>query len=397
MAHSPFAPSAAHRWMACPGSVAFCKDAPDTAGPEAAFGTYAHAVAAHALPRGLSAADAIRHVDRPEGVPELTDTDEAALDVYLDGVRAVMFTDGARLQELRVEHKVQFGGVTMPRVFGTADALVLAVATRTLHVFDLKFGQGVFVDADAAQLRIYALGALVEFAGLGFDAIALHVVQPRCAQGRPWRTVTIPRADLLAWAENVLVPAVKAAQAPDAPLVATDEGCRWCPRKTECPKLREHLHEVAVRLFDDPVAETPVPKAPDVAGLSPADMGKLLGLFDRVEDYIKAVRARAFDAARNGHHVPGWKLVAKRGLRRWKDETAAVFALREAGIGAHEAPKVISPAKAEKALGKARAKDIVTPLVEVPTTGVSLVPESDDRPAISPSDAFTDLTELTEP
>lgn len=397
MAHSPFAPSAAHRWMVCPGSVAFCKDAPDTTGPEAAFGTYAHSIAAKTLQRAVPTRDAEKVVERPEGVPLLSEVDLDALDVYVQAVRATMLLEGARQQELRVEHKVQFGGVSMPRVFGTADALVFGLASRTLHVFDLKFGQGVFVDVDSAQLRIYALGALVEFSGLGIESIVLHIVQPRCQQGRPWRTLSMSRAELLAWGEEKLVPAVKAASAPDAPLVASEEGCRWCPRKAECPALRKHFSDVADAVFDDLTAATPATVAPDVPALSLDDLGRLLRLFDRAEDYMKAVRTRAFELANAGHTVPGWKLVAKRGVRKWKDENAAVFALQEAGVGAHEAPKVLSPAQAEKVLekhlGKKRGKDIVAPLTEVPATGVTLVPDSDERPAVSRADVFTNLTE----
>ena len=49
MSHALLAPSSAHRWIECPGSVVLSKDIPETTSEYAEEGTFAHAVAAHCL------------------------------------------------------------------------------------------------------------------------------------------------------------------------------------------------------------------------------------------------------------------------------------------------------------------------------------------------------------
>jgi hypothetical protein len=41
---------------------------------------------------------------------------------------------------------------------------------------------------------------------------------------------------------------------------------------------------------------------------------------DRLEDYIKDLRALAFQMLEKEHPVPGYKLVAKQSRRQWVDE-----------------------------------------------------------------------------
>ena len=54
-AHAQLSPSSAVRWMTCPGSVALCKDIPDTSSASADEGTMMHTVAAHCLAKGTDA------------------------------------------------------------------------------------------------------------------------------------------------------------------------------------------------------------------------------------------------------------------------------------------------------------------------------------------------------
>jgi Protein of unknown function (DUF2800) len=55
MAHAELSPSSAERWMTCPGSVAACRDIPDTSSTHADEGTAAHHIAAACLESGEDA------------------------------------------------------------------------------------------------------------------------------------------------------------------------------------------------------------------------------------------------------------------------------------------------------------------------------------------------------
>lgn len=94
-----------------------------------------------------------------------------------------------------------------------------------------------------------------------------------------------------------------------------------------------------------------------------------------------------------GDTFPGWKLVEGRANRAWIDDASAANELeRMLGDGAFTR-KLISPAQAEKALGKERKK-AVEALVFKPQGKASLAPASDPRPSIAASvDDFDDVVD----
>jgi hypothetical protein len=69
-------------------------------------------------------------------------------------------------------------------------------------------------------------------------------------------------------------------------------------------------------------------------------------------------------------------------LRKWEDESDAIIKLDLLlGDEAYER-KLLTPAKAEKALGKNRAKEIQDLIIK-PEGKPTLAPESDKRPSIN--------------
>lgn len=165
MAHARLSPSAAARWMNCPGSVALSDGIKDSGSDFAAEGTAAHEMAERIL-EGATGTDLIG-MKAENGIMF---TAEMLTDVlrYVDLVRdLVASTDG----KLLVEQKLSIGHLTGEAdAKGTSDCVILA--GDELIVGDLKFGRGVQVDAeDNYQLMIYALAALEAF-GKGIDTVS---------------------------------------------------------------------------------------------------------------------------------------------------------------------------------------------------------------------------------
>jgi hypothetical protein len=105
-----------------------------------------------------------------------------------------------------------------------------------------------------------------------------------------------------------------------------------------------------------------------------------LMLADKLEDFIAAARKLAFDRLEKDMPVPGYKLVPKRAVRQWVDEAKAFAALSSMGVEPYE-QKLLSPAQAEKALKKSKLT-LPDDLVVAVSSGSTIAPESDPRPAV---------------
>jgi hypothetical protein len=102
---------------------------------------------------------------------------------------------------------------------------------------------------------------------------------------------------------------------------------------------------------------------------------------DMLEDYIKELRALAFQMLENERPVPGYKLVAKRGTRQWVDEAKIEAWVDANGVEDAYDTKIKSPAQLEKVLKKTTL-DFPSDLVVSISSGSTLAPDSDPRPAV---------------
>jgi hypothetical protein len=376
-AHARLSPSSAHRWMACPGSLRLIESLPaeyrDTTSDFAAEGTAAHTLLETCLLLGIDASDYLGTlVDGFEVDQEMVDSVQLAVDLVKS------FGPGTVWTEQRLS--------TLPGEFGTVDVIHWSPETRVLRVVDLKYGRGVVVEAkDNPQLLTYGLGAALNLIGEDFERLELYIVQPRALH--PEGPV---RSDSLSWEElgrfkRRLEEAAARTEDPNAPLVA-GEHCRFCPAAPVCPAQLAHSESVALTAFRDAPIEIPAPET-----LDRETFLRALNAADQVETWFRQVRGYAQRLLEAGEEVPGWKLVQRRATRKWKDEEEVLrWAEQEDSLGAVTEQKVKSVAQAEKSLKRAGV-ELPAYLYSKESSGVTLAPEHDARPAVPAGSPFTAL------
>lgn len=381
-AHSKLGASIAHRWLACPGSVRL-SDGIEESGSSifAAEGTAAHELGEKCLRANF--ADAANYLGEEIVVGNHVFTvDEEmveAIQVYVDTIKA----DYEPGDILLIEHRFDLSHVHKA-MFGTGDAGIYNVRTKTLRVVDLKYGKGHAVEAVGnVQLAYYGLGMInvPSLKGIQIENVELVIVQPRAPHKdggvRRWMTDPLSLLDF----EADLRKGAYATEEPDAPLSA-GEHCKFCPAAGVCPALRDVAITQAQAEFVDVVA-------PD---LTEQQISDLLEKADLIEDGIRAIRSEAYNRAQGGAKIPGWKLVPKRAVRKWRDEGAVVaklivdFDLDSEKIYTR---KLNSPAQIEKLLPKTD-RGALTDLVVAESSGTTLARETDRRAEARPSRSAVD-------
>ena len=335
-AHARFSPSAAKRWMTCPGSIAATRDIPNTSSEYADEGTAAHTLAARALEHRKPAAFFHgEQIQAGERVFVVDDEMATYVQIYLDEVHSRV-AGGTLMIEQRIEFSEAIG---VPGQFGTSDATILSACGKHLTVIDLKYGQGVRVEAqDNPQLKMYAAGVLETFGDIFYEleTVETVVVQPRLDH-IDHATYTIAEiAEFMRTAHLAAQAALEGCQAFDETGVVppelfkpSDDACFFCPGKATCNALRQHVSALVFDDFetlDDPtiLEVTGAPAVP--AG---EKLGALYGYLELIEDWCRGVRAEVERMVFAGMEVIGpdgqrMKLVeGKRGNRKWRDEQEA--------------------------------------------------------------------------
>lgn len=406
--HSARSASASHRWMACPGSVGLTERLAaqgfdmNRKSSYATEGTGAHEVGARCLRTGCDADRYVGQYVNTEDEPVLVTNEMCeAVQVYVDHVRSLM---AGSLATTRFFIEQLFDlSLFYPGLFGTADCAAYVQSERMLHVIDYKHGVGVPVEVVGnTQLRYYGLGALVHLQSLGLEGplpeqVTLTIVQPRSWHpDGPVRSEVVTSANLIMWAED-LVDAARATEPADAPLHAGTH-CRFCPAMPRCPKLYEDNLAAAQLVF----ADVPTPTIAQLHAPTPAAMlseeqlRRALLASMLLEPWLKELHAYAMELIQSGHPIPGWKLVQKLARRKWgADDFIVLPQLEKLGLARDElleSPKLRSPAQIEKLL-PAKRRDELKPWIVKESSGVTLAPEADPRPAIGAPLPFEVITE----
>lgn len=350
--------STAKRVINCPGSVALCQKVPPKPSSKYADeGTLLHNVMAELLGSDKE----LRHVLDMEynGIKLTGDLLDEKVRPAMDAINEI---DPEAKLEYAVEQTVSFGDL-LPGVFGSCD-LIGRIGDRAI-VLDWKFGDGVAVEAEEnPQLLFYTAAAIrtpaLEWVFKDVKEIECIIVQP--PKIKRWVT----SFDRVRQFERELVYAVKQSAKPDAPL-KIGEHCRWCAAKPICPLMTGAV---------DRATQTQIKE------LDAEQLGQMLERAAVLENWISDLRALAMQVLESGNPVPGYKLVAKRATRQWRDEETAKAALCALlPITEVTETSLISPAQAEKKLKKLKLGLPDDQVISV-SSGNTMAPESDPRPAV---------------
>ncbi len=412
--HSKFGASSAKRLLACPASYGLTEkvNPPNTSSKFADEGTVAHALAEDRLAGDNKIAVGDTLAPTP-GVPITIDQDMADyVSTYTDYVELLKTLGYQVFLEQQVSPAWLWNehiSTTPPiPLFGTADCIAWNEETGSLVIADLKFGRGVPVDVEwNPQLLYYALGAMRFLA----DKLGKHFVVDMIAGSPPVlksvrTTIVQPRAPhpdgpvrewiydpygVVQWGTNTLMPGVRdAVEVPyEKQRMEAGDHCQFCPVRAHCPELMKLAASMAAATFDP-------------SEIIEEELPELLVKADAAELWISAIRHFAHGKMLDGHEVPGFKLVAKRATRKWTNEDEVEEILSKHGLGenlTHDRSlrtptQVLKHAKGNRAL-----TDALNERIAAVSSGTTIAPDNDPRPAVSPrrsaDDVFTD-DEMTE-
>ena len=369
--HALLSASGAHRWLNCTPSARLESDEPESTSAAAEQGTAAHALAEHKLRRALK-----QRSKRPVSawIDDEMETLTADYVAYVqEHISIAQETCGD--PQVLIEQRLDFSHI-VPGSFGTGDCVI--IAEPTLQIIDLKYGQGVLVEAvNNPQLMLYALGALHAFGSLyDIETVSVTIYQPRRANVDTWE---ISVAELEQWAETEVKPKAELASAGEGEF-CPGSWCQFCRIAPTCRARAEANLQLAKLEFVPP------------AELSDAEIADVLTRIPQLKTWASDVEAYALSKAVNqGVVFEGFKLVAGRSVRKYTSETDVAEAAEAAGYRDIWDRKLITLTAMERLMGKPAFNEILGDLVIKPAGKPTLVPASDKRPALDLVSAATDF------
>ena len=366
--HAYLSASASHRWLACPPSAKLCANIPDQASEYAQQGTDCHELCAYLVEKALGR----EVIDPTENLTyydaEMQNCAEEYRNYVLEQIEASK--DFCKDPQVMIEQRLDFSR-WVENGFGTGDCVI--VADEVLQIIDYKHGLGVLVSAGDdehggnSQMMCYALGALEVFGDIyDINQIKMTIFQPRREN---ISTYTISRDNLLKWANEVLAPTAQLAYVGEGEFKAGDH-CTFCKVKATCRKRAEYNLELAKYDFEMP------------ATLDDTEIAAILEKVDEMISWGNDIKEYALKQAQSGVHFEGWKVVEGRSNRKYTDEAAVAFAVKDAGFDPYE-KKLLGVTAMSTLLGKKKFEELLGGLIYKPPGKPALVPESDKRPAMN--------------
>lgn len=358
MKHYTYGGSTAKRTLACPAWVNIAAKGPklDRSNAAADRGTLMHSIMEAVFVEEVTI-DATLSMMRDHGLTQfdiehLRAAEKATRDLF----------DRYKITDFAVEPTFEVS----EHVGGSTD--MIASSDDVCIVIDYKFGRGEVDVKQNAQLAFYhwcaaqsnQLSDMVR--GKRFVGA---IIQPAIK----YDPQTYEYSDDEIAEFNVNIRSAIDASMKGAATPNPGDHCEWCPAVPYCSAKLNEAAAVIVGAFD-PMQ----------------DLAKALSMVEPLKIFIAAVESEALNAMSQQREIPGWKLVAKRKLRKWASESAALQALRNIGLNDDDLlmpGELKTPAQLEKVLKKNEIEFDVASLLDTSDPGVSIAPEDDPRAKVT--------------
>lgn len=363
-AHAFLPPSAAAAWVVCGAWPWMNQKYPQADTPAALEGT-----AAHWAFEQLFAGEQIAEGQvAPNGVT-LTEEMLEGADLYVETIDNALRVAHMPRDHLQIERAVAISYVSEYNA-GTPDTWFYDHASRTLQIFDYKFGHRHIEVFENWQLVDYACGILDSLGVGGSEDQALRIifciVQPRSYHRdgavRRWSVIA---SDLRARFNLLQSAAGRAIKAPKA--IPNDE-CEFCPGRHACEALQASAYQAADKAY----GITPLELSPQAMG---TEARMLRRAARRLEARIKGLDANIEAQLRAGQHVPHFMLEPTgAGRSTFKPEAyKTVVAIGQMYKKDLAKPSLVTPTQAIK-LGM--PPEVLAPYINAGTTGVKLAEDT---------------------
>jgi hypothetical protein len=364
--HAILSPSGSSIWGRCAGSIKAQEGKAGKWYSRTDEGRAAHWVMESVMYGRGRAYDFLGHTS-PDGIIVTEEMAEAA-DMICSDVLDVMSSLGPEAR-LFCEYRVYAPQVHHEHCWGTLDAAVWSAATRTLFLWDLKFGHSPVRAFENSQMVIYANGLLRE---IGMDdtrtSVEFRVVQPFCYRSKgpidKWR---VRMSDLRPIWNRLRGKAEEALM--DAPTLTPGKHCRNCLARGECSASRQYAYEL--------IDMVNLPYDMDTMGgeALAAERALLQDGADVIKKRLEAIEDQLQHQISSGDSSSGLTLETSYGRLKWTvgAKQAIAFA-RQFGIDAIK-EDVLTPTQAIGKADKVTKKyfeEAIKSVTERPASGFTL-------------------------
>lgn len=397
--HKKLSPSKFVRARLCPASPREEAKYPEKpGGPAALEGSKDHLLLEVCVDNGvISATEMIGQTISNEWIePFVVDKDRAErVQVAIEYIRTRIMDMGFAPvhSEMTLDSTLMFGRDDMG---GTCDIHI--VNDSILEVADYKGGMAP-VDLPCDQLDLYSIMLLGIYQDKDIKTVRQTIIQPKLAYRGESGIVSIdvPVDELLA-KRQMYIDAAVATEAPDAPFNPGDVQCKYCAHKGACSALANQTMTSSGITFEN-LSQQAADKEP--TSLTDVQIREILEAAPLIRQMIEGVEAEALRRFEAGQPIEGLKAVRGRGSRAWMyDEEATAKSLIKFGIpkSAIYQTKLVSPAQVEKLTWEKRdgtkkqltdkqLKVLQSEYIKKSDGKLCVVPETDDRPAVTISAA----------
>lgn len=339
-AHRKYSPSNTERNDLCHGSTQLIARVPPR--PDQTWtieGRKAHDVLEAALRAGCRDAEEGHREHSVHFFEELNDNSNEfylAIQIALDHVYGIL--DEHPDAKWWIEEFVDPPCSVLPgETGGYCDVCIYVPSTRTLYVIDYKHGAGVAKDAIGnSQIKQYGAGFLYDERGF-VDPAQVDTVQLTIVQPRAFHDAGIIRSDeatpaelwhYLTWLDDLIVKC----EAPDAPLTPGDVQCRFCDAAPHCPAREAQALQVANKAYQQ-IGQVREPDLPTPSSLDMKRIAEIKFHAPTLRKWLDSIETYAEGLVRQGHYMPGLKLVENAPRREYFGDEAHVARSLAAMLG----------------------------------------------------------------